>query len=365
MSNSIGNLALKLDTSFRPKGNKNSIYEIVSEFNHDYYRNGLNKSLGPAGVVTMIEAASGLLVWFMNKGPATFTNFLLSLSENLTVHVSRTNLLGEGEVGKQRREGAVAWIQLLAGLGGYSSFLMDMFSSKAKHEELSIAKKIGLTGLACINSPLMFFGFGEKSLLANTSRGIKNNECDGMQLNANSDLRVVASWTAMKFYTWLSGIKPIKLLIDVALPMLALRDALGHFAKEGISKVFSNSLNIKLPEKISGFLKKLLLIKDANSQSKNTAMRVVFRKIFLKDWFLGKGKFRDKFLIPFFEKLGCKVPIYNIEKNGDDNDLSISIPGYKTPLNNELKAVEPILNVDSSTSVSAETMINEIRASYA
>lgn len=331
----LNNLTLKLNSLYRPiddsgngAGELSQAHESISKFNHNYYRNGMNASLGPASIITAAESASGLLVWLMNKSPATLTNFLLSLSENLTVHVSRTKLLGEGEVGKQRREGAVAWIQLFAGLGGYSSFLMDMFSSK-EHEEMSLAKKVGITALSCVNSPLMFFGFGEKALLANTSRGMEHNECDGMQLNANSDLRVVTSWTAMKVYTWLSGIKPLKLLIDVSLPMFALRDALGHFAKDGISTVFTNRSNIKLPEKISNLFKKALFIKDEDHNS-SSGIKTIFNKVFMQNWFLGEGKFRDKFIIPFCEKLGCKMPSYNLERSQDgEKIISVSIPCEK------------------------------------
>ena len=294
----------------------NKQYEQTSNFNHTYYKQGMNASFGPAGIVALIETLTGFVIWRNERKPAPLAAFLMSVAEYFSVPIARTALLGSGEIGKQRREGAGAHLQGIVGLCGIGSFIHQSLKEGETEEELSLTKKLCLTFASVVNSALMFFTFGEKALLSVTSKGIKNNECIGMALNAKSDLRTSLSWLTVGIYLWLSKIKPLKNVIDFLVPLLSLRDALAYYAEEGFSLVFKNSTNLKLPNGLRKFLSFITLM-NGSGEFKNIPW------IFDKNWFLSKGGFRDKYLIPIFQALGCKLP--SINTNGKDGEYIVSI----------------------------------------
>ena len=298
----------------------------ISDFNHSYYRHGMNAPFGPAGIIGLVEAVTGFVIWRSDRQPATLTAFLVSLAEYANVLVSGklSHIFGKGDTGTKNREGFIAHVQGLVGLVGLGSLVSEVVKEK-EEEEMSLTKKVGLTAAAVVNSALMFLGFGEKSLLASISKGMKGHECKGMQLNANSDLRTALSWLTIGFYVWLSKIKPIKLGIDLAIPLLAVRDALAHYAHDGFTVLGGKNPVKKLPKGFSSFLSTITFSKGEDKRSGVPWM-------FNKHWFLGKGKFRDTFIVPVAKILNCKVPQCNINGHKDEHIVSVKVEDYKAAM---------------------------------
>ena len=293
------------------------IYSEVGELNHKYYREELNHPLGPSGVIDTYDVGASLLLWMSEKGPATMTNFFVTVAEYLQTFIARTKLFGdpnqegkEGKIALDRREGATAWIQVLTGTIGLGRFFSDLlFGEKEDSEEKPFLKKAGLSLLALTGAAGMFFTYIEKALLCVTSKGKKvGNECKGIKMNFESDARTVADWLTLAIYPWAQSMKPLRSAIDFVIPYLAMRSGLKHMKNEGVSKVFNKEENFEMSEGVKGFLKHLFLMGN-NGDLEHYSVP----KFLATNSFLGEGGIRDKYLVPLLKLFGCKsIPQVNI-----------------------------------------------------
>ena len=262
------------------------------------------------------------------KGAAPLTNFLVSLAEYIQVLIAKTKLLGnpdtpgkEGEIAKQRRVGAMGWTQILAGIGGLTAFVNDI-RKEDNDEDLSIAKKIGLSTSILASAGALFTTYIEKMLVIATSKGKKvGNEISGIFLNAHNDLRAVSEYVVMALYPWVRQIKPVKKLIDFAVPVLAFRDGLGSFLANGISKVFTKELNIKVPDKPRRFLKRLFFI---NGEFEDPIKNVKVPGIIGNELVIGENGLRSMYA-PIYKALGCKnFPEVKLENSNGEKLLNVA-----------------------------------------
>lgn len=297
-------------------------HEKVGDKSHHYYRSELNHLLGPDGIISGFDLFSNGFMWYFTKGAAPLTSFLVSIAEYLKVLIANTKLLGnpnasgkEGEIAKQRRVGAMAWTQILAGIGGFAAFLNNI-TSKEEVENLSLPKKIGLSTSMLTSALGLFTIYTEKMLVIATSKGKRiGNEIAGIFLDAHNDLRAILEYLVMSVYPWVRKIKPIKMVIDLLVPVLAFRDGFGSFLTEGISKVFKNEANFKFPDKIRRFLKRIFYI---NGEFEDPIKNVNFPDIICNDLVIGQNGFRGLYA-PVYRALGCRnFPEVKL-KNGDGN----------------------------------------------
>jgi hypothetical protein len=307
------------------------LYRAVGENNHNYFRFDLNRPAGPAGIADAYDVAASAMMWAFEGGPATTTNFLASIAEYMQVYIARTKLLGDpnasgltGQIAKQRREGAMAWVQAVAGVTGLAGFGLERINPGQDEYESSIPKKIGLSAGCLAGSAMMFGTYIEKALVALTSRGkTEGNECKGIKLNANSDARAIIDWFTMAIYPWVKNVKAVKAAIDLCIPLAALRDGVQHWVNEGVSKVFSNNQNSQFSNSTKKLLRYLFFL-----PAKENANNYTMPSIFTGDWLLGAGKFRDKYLVPILRLLGCKnIPNINVEGENGHTALVVQVPG--------------------------------------
>lgn len=312
------------DRSGNTKNNPDLIQKHV-KLNENYYRNELNKKWGPAELIAYFEIlTAGLLHWLI-KSPATFTNAVTSVGELIQVRIANTKRLGDPlsvdpvkrKIAESRREGATAWVQFFAGLGGLLSLLMDTIKGGQKEvHELSFFKKLGLSTTSFLSTVFMLFGGGEKNLIATLSKN-NSTEDDNERMNAHSDFRCFAEWATMTIFPWVTSIKPVRTIVEIVIPLLALREGIGHFVREGINSVFSNSLNKELPHKLKNILKKIFFTNEDKHDHK-THDKVP--GMFACKWFLGTEKragFRTKYIIPILRFFGCNPPHYNLDENSN------------------------------------------------
>lgn len=312
----------------------------IGKENHDYYRFELNSPFGPDGLIGLYNIFSSGMLWTNERGPATLTNFLLPIAEYLQVHAVRTKLLGnpdaegiEGEIAKQRREGSIAWIQGLAGSGGLASFVLKALKGENGDNGISLLRKALLSSLSFFGSAMFFFSYFEKELLATTSKGkIIGNECKGIKLNANGDLRASIDELAMAAYPWITGLKSVKKAVDLLIPLLAIRDSVRHFVNEGVSGVVTNKPNLTLPPQIKNLLRRVFFISNGDVNLTNLSLPNIFRN---KGFF----NFRDRFMIPVLELMGCKK-IPKIKMDGENGDKHLVVQ-----LDREVSELEEPLEV--------------------
>lgn len=323
--------------------------DAIGRNNHQYYRFELNSPFGPDGLVCLYNIFSSGMLWASERGPATITNFLIPIAEYLQVHAIRTKLFGnpdaeglEGEIAKQRREGSIAWIQAFAGSGGLASFLLKLIKGENGDRGLSSFRKASLSLLSTLGSLMMFTTYIEKELLGVTSKGkIIGNECKGIRLNSNSDLRASIDELTMATYPWIGGFGPLKKAVDLLIPLLAIRDSVKHFVNEGISGLVINKPNIELPEKLKKFLRMAFFIFETGRDSINFSLPNILRSKKL----LGEGGFRDKYMLPVFRFLGCNgAPKINIEGENGNKALVIRIPYEKYATEREIPPDRPIIS---------------------
>src|SRR3989338_3074605 len=295
-------------------------YERYGMYADSYYKDQMNRMFGPCSITAFFETVAAGFLLGLVPGPATTTNFLTSFGEVLQVLTANSKFFGnprdvKPEIAKQaqdRSEGAMAWLQVFAGVGGLSGVVMDMVKKEEQDvDSLPFFKKLGLSVSSFISSVLMFFGYGEKSLLSATCQ--KNSKkFNSISLNGRSDARCSIEWACMTLFPWVTGVKQLKTLIDILIPVFALKDGIGHFIREGISMVFSNK-QTKF-ENIFGkgfttFLRSTLF---------RNGHQIPVPPLFGSEWYLG-GKnspgFRDKYVFPYLKLLRCNPPIHKLGEN--------------------------------------------------
>ena len=313
-------------------GNLKELYREAGDRNHQYYRTELNSLRGPAGIAGLYDLFATCFMWFNERGAAPITNFLISIADYAQVFIARTKLLGDpdqnngaGTIAKQRRVGAMAWTQVLAGVGGLGSFVKDLTVRDRESNNNPISKKLSLSISSLFASLTMLTTYSEKMITATTSKGKEvGGEIKGIALDANNDIRAAIEYLVMSIYPWVSQIKPVKKSIDLLVPIFALRDGMENFIHDGISKVFINEKNFSLSTKVKNFFKAVLFI---NEESNKTSKGYIPR-IFCSNWFLGIGKFRDSFLGNIYELLGCKnIPKVNLAEENGKEMLILQTPG--------------------------------------
>jgi len=271
-------------------------------------------------------------MWFYARGAASTTNLLLSLTDYMQVFVARTKLLGDpekptidGEIARQRRVGAMAWTQILGGVGGIGAFIAGLLGKKDDDEELSLTKKLGLSFTTLLSAATLLATYSEKMVIATTSKGKKiGNETSGIVLDASNDIRTFFEYLIMTVYPWARSIKPVKTAIDIAVPFLALRDGFEILVHDGVSKVFKKEINYKLPQKVKEILKRIFFF---NGREKYKPENISIPKILSSNWFLGENGTRNKIIAPIFKFLGCKnFPELFTEDEGSDKVLFVRSP---------------------------------------
>jgi len=321
------------------------VHESIGNKNHEYYKKEINSLHGPAGVAGLYDVFSTGLMWYFVPSAAPTTNFLVALADYLQVHIARTKLFGDpnvdsesGQIAKQRRVGAMAWTQVLAGAGGIGSFVTEAIFGENDDGDLSTGKKSLLSLSSLVAASTMLTTYSEKMVVATTSKGKKvGNEIKGIVLDANNDIRAALEYVAMAIYPWVTSIKSIKKAIDLAVPILAIRDGLGNFISDGISTVFTNKPNIQFPEKLGSFLKYALFIFTNGKNGKRPFSHVSLPKPLAQQWFLGEGNFRDRYLVPIFSALGCKtIPKVNMEGENGSRALVVKYPIGELPSEYEI-----------------------------
>lgn len=271
---------------------------------------------------------------YFASGAASLTNFLIAIADYAQVFIARTNILGNpdekntsGEIAKQRRVGAMAWTQIISGIGGLGAFLKDMLVSKEKEveDDLSSLHKTGLSFTSLTAAMTMLATYSEKVLIASTSKGKQTgNEIKGIMLDARNDFRACIEYIVMSLYPWLRTIKPAKHIIDFLVPITALRDGIVNFVTDGVSKVFAKEPNAPLPDKLKNILKYLFLIPDSTNGSVD---HISVPAPISSNWFLGENGVRNNLLVPIYKSLGCKnIPKISLQENKEgDRTLSIHV----------------------------------------
>lgn len=304
-------------------------HSVIGESNHSYYRNELNSGHGPAALATLYSIAVAGYMLFVEKGPAAVTNLFVNIFEASNVFFSNTTMFGDpdssekvegteftvGQIAKMRKEGGMAYGQLVAGIGGFATLILDMFKAE-EEKEISNLQRGGLSVASLGAAGALFTTFAEKELCAITSRGKnKGSEVNGMKLNATSDMRASIEWAAMSIYPWMNNTKIAKTFLDVAIPFWALRDGIGHLVQHGMSPVFSQKPNFHLKDSaknIFGFFP--FFIPKHGSEKLRLS-------VILDQWYSG---IRNQFVVPVFKALGCKkIPMVRFEKNNGDTEILI------------------------------------------
>ena len=296
----------------------------IGDKSHVYYRKELNSLLGPNGLIGLYDFLSNGAMWFSTAGVAPLTNTFVSLAEYLQVVVANTNLLGDpedhsesGEIARQRRVGAMAWTQVLAGAGGLVAFLTNLFSPETERN-ISGVKKAGLSGSMLAGAGLLYTTFAEKMLVITTSKCKQvGNESKAIFLDARNDLRAIPEYLVMAFYPWIKSIKPLQYGIDFTVPILALRDGLESFVTDGLNWVFSNEKSKMLPESVRKNLRTLLFLSEA--QDTNTTLPAI-----LQGGSYLNG-FRNNVVVKLFKGIGCKnIPEIKLKNESGQRSLQIA-----------------------------------------
>lgn len=304
----------------------------------------MNSVQGPSGIIGIFDVAATGLMWLFVKGPATATNLLVALTDYAQVFIARTKLLGnpdqdtpEGEISRQRRVGAMAWAQVLAGVGGLGSFGVEnvLKSKEDENRELSLFSKTGLSATSFLAGLTMLTTYSEKMVVAATSKGKKvGNEVKGIVLDANNDLRAFSEYLIMSFYPWVNKIKPLKKLIDFAVPFLSIRDGLCNFVNDGVSSVFFARPNTKLSKNTKALLKNSLLITNGE---KHNVENIHLPAPLATKYFLGESGIRNNFIVPVFKRLGCNsIP-----------DIAIDVDSRQLLINPQLEDIAVASNIES------------------
>lgn len=316
--------------------NENDL-EVVANKIDDYYTTEMNHPFGIAGAVAVFECFTAGILWKFIQGAATFTNWMTSLAELAQVGIANTKVLGDprnkddekAEIAKLRRESAMAWTQISAGFAGLFSYVLD-FIKKGDEEihAMSFFKKLTLSVASAVCAISMFFGFGEKTLIATVANG-HSKESKNIRMNGDSDGRCAVEWTGMSIFTWFSQIKPVKAVIDFVVPYFALREGLEH--------LIANVVNVVIDERKHNFhdlfgkttkniLEKIFFISSEHHDQIQGKTYWPFNT----EWFLGTSQqdgFRTRVIVPILRFFGCRqyLPLINLMGDIDKKGVIVRI----------------------------------------
>jgi len=290
---------------FNPCGEKlsenhrNEVREIASHSESYYSRwnsiqlGGDKKRIGIGITVGGFEAGVGALILaLVERSSATILNFLTSLQEVGQAIVSglewananldeikdekkREEVENELKERARKREVALASLVSVAACGGlykwgreysWGKDILHIFDGDSHDiKEVPLWQKIGLTIGSFLSMVAMAVGYVEKSLMATVAQskngGVRAKE---IIINAKSDLRCTIEWFCMGLFLWVRKIRPLKMLIDLGLPLNALQDGVGHLLEpllesedsssnifiKALKKIFKDSDEIKTPVKV-------------------------------------------------------------------------------------------------------------------
>ena len=292
----------------------------ISSYLDNYCKEGYKpkSGVGVWRVVAGFEAVVGLFLGFLQKSPATITNLATSVAE-----FAQTMIIGS-KLPKSLRENAIAGVVTGAGsLGLYSWFkdLKETIKGDGKElESLPMWQKVGLTVGSLASSLMMSLGFLEKSSISPLIQEKNGGEgSEEIELNGNSDGRCTIEWGLMAIFLWFSKIKPIKMAIDLTLPLSALYDGVGHFLEHAWKhKDIEKNIRRTLGDALTNATIKLFQL---NKEEK-------IQPWLFKSWWFGKKEgegLRTK-LLPIFRLFGANPPICHLNK---DNQLVVKVPSPK------------------------------------
>lgn len=321
-------------------GSPKSSSRLHSYLADNYYTKEMNKlpfGFGPFTATTEAVAASSL-VWCF-PSPATWINLFTTLGEYAKTWVAGTDKFGDPNDTKVKanREGAMAWLQIFAGLGGLAGSVWGKLSSSSDDtEEVPVFKKTILSSASALNALLMFFGAGEKSLVSTLSENgnkddIKGREYKNIIIDGRSDRRCSVEWLVMSLVPWVSNTKLLKDVVDLGVIYGALREGIDYFLTENKLSFITNNLKEYplLTKLFKGFANPLSLISKSDTKTNNTTSTVCFPFNYFLRWFLGTekdkegpgmGGFRNNRLVPLLKLFECNPPVCYL--NDDENVVS-------------------------------------------
>lgn len=305
---------------------------------------GENKGLGIGALIALFEMVSASILGFLEKSPATVTNLLTTLAENVQVLIASygrsnieidrvTNPAERNKLEKQQRQledkSEILMSLAVAGAGalglckGGKEVIHSFKGEEEELIELPLWQKAGLATASIISALMMGIGYIEKSIMAtlakNENGGLKAKQ---IMLNAGSDWRCMLEWIAMPIFLWVREFKWGKLLFDIGLPINALHDGLTHLGEHYLEHDHScedhgHHAHNKKPEN----LLKRVLRKLCHSHGGDGIPKTAYNKFFLGNN-EGQG-LRAKLFLPLFRVLGCEP--FDCYKN-DNNNLVVNIP---------------------------------------
>lgn len=315
--------------------NENDLKTVADKIG-DYYTKEMNHPFGIAGAVAVFECFTAGILWKFIQGAATFTNWMTSLAELAQVGIANTKVLGDprdkddekAEIAKLRRESAMAWTQVSAGFAGLFSYVLDFV--KPGDEEIhtmSFFKKLTLSVASAVCAVSMFFGFGEKTLIATIANG-HSEESKNIRMNGDSDGRCAIEWSGMSIFTWFSQIKPVKAVIDFVVPYFALREGLEHFMANDVNVVIDERRH-KFEDLFGKTTKKILEIIFFISSEHHNKIQGKTYTPFNTEWFLGTSQqdgFRTRVIVPILRFFGCRqyLPVINFQGDIDKKEVMVS-----------------------------------------
>lgn len=326
--------------------------EIALRFD-EYYTKGLcGKGSVGEGIAIFELIPASCLAYFI-KSPATITNLLTSFGELLQVWLGRTKRFGDPKVdrkelrklpeekrnevlekaskAKEKREGIMAWIQILAGISGLFSLGLETTNKNEKEiEELPFLKRASLSTTSLLSAAFMLSGYFEKNFISGIASKLGlTNEHNNMRMNGNSDLRCFFEWISMTLLPWIP--KKLKILVDIGIPIVALREGLSEFVKSGhLTSIFSEK-KFPIAKGAQSFLKKLLLIK----KEKDECSLPIFTK---SNFFV--NFIRNKLFAPVLKLFKTNPPICSMEGENIVCDLGGLINGTNKSHKDATKQIE-------------------------
>ena len=370
------------------------LYRDCARYIDNYYTKEMNKlpfGFGPLVATTETVAATSL-VWYF-KSPATWINLFTTLGEWVQTWVAGTDCFDKKEVKelkarfknetlseddkekiqdeidnkskatKENREGAMAWVQVLAGVFGLVGFVAEKFSGKDDEpNDVPVYKKVILSGASALNVFLMFFGAGEKTLMSTLSansevEGIRGREYKSMEINGHSDWRCFIEWAVMSIVPWVSNISLGKNAVDLGIIYGALKEGFEYFL--GANKVTWFLDDLDQSPKLKKFFNFFTNPIGVNKKEENDLICFPFNR--LTKWFLGNegdeygagtGGFRNNRFVPILKFFGCKPP--NVYMSNDGN-ITCEIPSSKIDVSqdDQSKVVSVAENEASKVAVAA------------
>ncbi len=316
-------------------GQKSSSSNHAADLGDEYFRRTNDFPASPGMAAAGIEIIGAGALWRCFPGPATIVNLLTTVGETAQVLVSKSN----GFFSKNVKDGLLAWFQILSGAFGFVGVAKEIFFDEHEqdYENVPLFEKITLSGASLLNVFLMISGAIEKSLLSmvcnNNNEGKKHatestSEYRTSLTSALSDRRCHIEWALMTAIPWVSKVEFFKKILDVVIPLQAIREGLDTFVEEPEasllpekfvnSKGFQNSAKA-IADPLSFFIKE-----DNKNKYKLCWPFNYFTKFLIgtEDCKDGKGQdgLRNYLLEPMFRLLSLgnlKPPLYYLDKNNN------------------------------------------------